>query len=57
MLTISPDIIRQALDLSAFDAVEAQKKMAPNPRSMVRPPGKHGRHRTGAVLLTFYQKK
>ncbi len=56
MLTISPESIRQALDLSSFDAAGAQKMMAPNPRSMVRPPGKHGRHRTGAVLLMFYQK-
>ena len=46
--------IQQALALPAFDGLAAQKKMAPAPRGMRRPPSKSGQVRLGGVLVLFY---
>lgn len=46
--------VQQALELSNFDGLAAQKKMMPRPRPVRRPPEKSGQARVGGVLLLLY---
>jgi 8-oxo-dGTP pyrophosphatase MutT (NUDIX family) len=52
----SPQDIQRAVLLTPFDAHAAHSKMAPHPRTMVRPPEQPGRPHIGAVLLVLYCK-
>lgn len=48
--------IQHAVRIAPFDARAAQNKMAPHPRTMVRPPELPGQPHIGAVLLLLYCK-
>jgi len=47
-------VIKKALALPDFDSIGAQNRMAPRPRTAVRPPGKEGRPNKGAVMVILY---
>lgn len=53
-MTITLDIVKQALALADFDGRSAQLKMAPIIRQNLRPPGSPGQPRIGSVLILLY---
>jgi 8-oxo-dGTP pyrophosphatase MutT (NUDIX family) len=53
-MTITLDIVKQALALEDFDGRSAQLKMAPIIRQNLRPPGSPGQPRIGSVLILLY---
>ncbi|MCQ3929431.1 MAG: coenzyme A pyrophosphatase [Chloroflexi bacterium] len=46
--------IQQALELPYFDALQAQQRMAPMARAMLRPPERPGSPRMAAVLILLF---
>ncbi len=48
--------IIKALNIPGFDSIAAQRKMAPIPRTIIRPPKQPGEASIGAVLLLLLQK-
>jgi len=48
--------VKKALNLSGFDAFQAQMKMTPASRASQRPPDRTGEVRLGGVLLLLYYK-
>ncbi len=53
----SKNIIKSALEIEPFDALEVHKKMSPKPGTLTRKPSKQGVPLIGAVVLMFYEKK
>lgn len=51
----SKELVRQALELPAFDAEAAHQEMIPRPRG-ARPPDLDGEPREGGVLVVLYDK-
>jgi 8-oxo-dGTP pyrophosphatase MutT (NUDIX family) len=51
---VTLDNIRAALTLPDFDPFEAQRKMVPIPRPLVRDPNREGKERYAAVMVLLY---
>jgi 8-oxo-dGTP pyrophosphatase MutT (NUDIX family) len=54
-MTITLDLVKQALALGDFDGRSAQLKMAPIFRQNMRPPDGAGQPRVGSVLILLYR--
>ncbi len=53
---LSAETVRLALELPDFNVTAAHGALSPSPRPLVRPSGKPGEPRIGAVLLALYEK-
>jgi len=55
-MDITPEIVERALQIIDFDALDAQRRMAPQPRQLVRLPAQSGAPRLGGVLILIYRR-
>jgi 8-oxo-dGTP pyrophosphatase MutT (NUDIX family) len=54
MIEVTLDQVHAALALAPFDALDAQRRMAPQPRTLYRNPDRAGSPRQAAVLILLF---